>query len=135
MNNPFLQLGVAGWPDLAELGWQKLKNNPHGDLPGWSDVIDGLPEGDGVRELDRDAPLLGRAVAEPDGLRSLLMRLHPWRKGPLELAGIKIDTEWRSDWKWNRLKPHLDLDGKYFHRSYMDRQGNPQYRKDKNRHT
>jgi len=112
VNNPFLQLGVAGWPDLGELGWQKLKNNTHGDLPGWLDVIDGLPEGDGFRELDRDAPLLGRAVAGRDELRSLLMKLHPWRKGPLELAGIKIDTEWRSDWKWNRLKPYLDLNGK-----------------------
>jgi len=24
---------------------------------------------------------------------------------------IKIDTEWRSDWKWDRIAPHLNLDG------------------------
>ncbi|MDX8407697.1 MAG: tRNA 5-methoxyuridine(34)/uridine 5-oxyacetic acid(34) synthase CmoB, partial [Mariprofundaceae bacterium] len=30
--------------------------------------------------------------------------LHPWRKGPFDFFGIHIDTEWRSDWKWNRLK-------------------------------
>ena len=112
MKNPYLQPGMAGWPNLAELGWQRLINNPHGDLPGWLQAIDGLPVGDGFKDLDRDAPLLGHAVSEPDDLRSLLMKLHPWRKGPLELAGVRIDTEWRSDWKWNRLEPHIELQGK-----------------------
>jgi tRNA (mo5U34)-methyltransferase len=31
----------------------------------------------------------------------------PWRKGPFNLHGINIDTEWRSDWKWDRLLPHI----------------------------
>ena len=31
------------------------------------------------------------------------MGLHPWRKGPFELCGLHVDTEWRSDWKWERL--------------------------------
>ncbi|HPY42516.1 MAG TPA: tRNA 5-methoxyuridine(34)/uridine 5-oxyacetic acid(34) synthase CmoB, partial [Thiolinea sp.] len=31
----------------------------------------------------------------------------PWRKGPFEVFGIRIDTEWRSDWKWERVAPHL----------------------------
>ena len=35
------------------------------------------------------------------------MGLHPWRKGPYELLGLQIDTEWRSDWKWDRVIPHL----------------------------
>ena len=34
--------------------------------------------------------------------------LHPWRKGPFELFDVHIDTEWRSDWKWDRLQPHID---------------------------
>lgn len=37
------------------------------------------------------------------------MEFHPWRKGPLELAGVMIDTEWRSDWKWERVRRHVDL--------------------------
>lgn len=40
-------------------------------------------------------------------LRKLLMELHPWRKGPYNLFGNFIDTEWRSDWKWDRLKEHI----------------------------
>jgi tRNA (mo5U34)-methyltransferase len=36
----------------------------------------------------------------------------PWRKGPFDLFGVHVDTEWRSDWKWSRVSPHLDLVGK-----------------------
>ena len=36
-----------------------------------------------------------------------LKELHPWRKGPFNLFDIHIDTEWRSDWKWERIKPHI----------------------------
>jgi len=36
------------------------------------------------------------------------MGLHPWRKGPFELFGVHIDTEWRSDWKWERLQQRID---------------------------
>ena len=36
-----------------------------------------------------------------------LRHLMPWRKGPFHLHGITIDTEWRSDWKWQRVLPHI----------------------------
>ncbi len=40
-------------------------------------------------------------------------KLMPWRKGPFRLFGQKIDAEWRSDRKWNRIREHLgDLSGK-----------------------
>ena len=45
MKNPYLQLGVAGWPDLAAQAWNRLENHTHGDLPGWLDAINELPEG------------------------------------------------------------------------------------------
>ena len=44
--------------------------------------------------------------------REALMGLSPWRKGPFEVFGVHVDTEWRSDWKWARVAPHLDLAGK-----------------------
>jgi tRNA (mo5U34)-methyltransferase len=31
----------------------------------------------------------------------------PWRKGPWSFFGVEIDTEWRSDMKWDRLLPHI----------------------------
>lgn len=40
-------------------------------------------------------------------LETGLKQLRPWRKGPLDLFGIYIDAEWRSDWKWSRLAAHI----------------------------
>ena len=40
-------------------------------------------------------------------LKQNLIELHPWRKGPFNLFDILIDTEWHSDWKWDRLKNHI----------------------------
>jgi len=38
----------------------------------------------------------------------------PWRKGPFNVHGIHIDTEWRSDWKWDRVQPHIQsLENRY----------------------
>ncbi|MGL5082977.1 MAG: tRNA 5-methoxyuridine(34)/uridine 5-oxyacetic acid(34) synthase CmoB [Microcoleaceae cyanobacterium] len=31
----------------------------------------------------------------------------PWKKGPFELFGVLIDSEWRSDWKWERILPEM----------------------------
>lgn len=41
------------------------------------------------------------------GLTHQLKTLMPWRKGPFSLHGIEIDTEWRSDFKWNRVLEHI----------------------------
>merc|ERR1711879_214102 len=43
------------------------------------------------------------------GLEGLI----PWRKGPFHVFDTFIDTEWRSDWKWQRVVPHLSsLEGR-----------------------
>lgn len=50
---------------------------------------------------------------DPGTREAALRQLMPWRKGPWTFGGINIDTEWRSDWKWSRLVPHLpDLGGR-----------------------
>ena len=36
-------------------------------------------------------------------LRNLLLDFIPWRKGPFEVFGIDLDSEWRADMKWARL--------------------------------
>ncbi|HPS58008.1 MAG TPA: tRNA 5-methoxyuridine(34)/uridine 5-oxyacetic acid(34) synthase CmoB [Spirochaetota bacterium] len=40
-------------------------------------------------------------------LRTALMEMWPWRKGPFTLFGIDIDAEWRSNLKWDRVIPHI----------------------------
>jgi len=55
--------------------------------------------------------IAGGSASDPAALIKTLRTFIPWRKGPLELGGVAIDTEWRSDWKWARIAPYLDLTG------------------------
>jgi len=52
-----------------------------------------------------------------DSLHSALMNLRPWRKGPFQFADVFVDTEWRSDMKWQRL---LDAGVKLTDRKVLD---------------
>jgi len=84
----------------------------HGNLEQWQTVIECLPKlVTTYRLLDADAVQIGLSddlsEAAKMQLEHQLKALHPWRKGPYNLFGINIDTEWRSDWKWNRLKNHI----------------------------
>ncbi len=38
--------------------------------------------------------------------------MRPWRKGPFEVLGTFIDSEWRSYIKYNLLRPYMDLNAK-----------------------
>ena len=40
-------------------------------------------------------------------LKKALEAYIPWRKGPFRFFDIHIDSEWQSQLKYNRLKPHL----------------------------
>lgn len=90
-----------------------LSEQRYGDLPGWLQALDDLPplRADAIH-LDRSR--VGASCEQPldsvvgEELEQALRALHPWRKGPFDLFGIHIDTEWRSDWKWDRLHPGLD---------------------------
>ena len=100
--------------DLARV-W---RDRAHGDLPRWLEALRALPAVApgrveltgarvGVHTEGPPQPAVCRAVEEG------LQRLHPWRKGPYAIHGVQIDTEWRSDWKWDRIAPHLSpLEGR-----------------------
>ena len=101
--------GLGGWAsDLRARLASKMDLDAHGDLPRWRSAVARLPELAPAR-VELDAACVGATGDQPlderarEALRAPLMELHPWRKGPFCLHGIRIDTEWRSDWKWNRL--------------------------------
>ena len=102
---------VPAWQmSLDEHSRDRLIFQPHGDMPRWLAAVSGLP--DVVAKLDASADRISLSAANGDALeeaavRSNLRQLMPWRKGPFEFFGVKIDTEWRSDWKWNRIAPHI----------------------------
>lgn len=90
-----------------------LSQERHGDLPRWLQALQDLPPLP-VESIHLDTSRVGANSALPldepmsARLRDALQRLHPWRKGPFELFDIHIDTEWRSDWKWDRLREDID---------------------------
>ena len=106
------------WPgnewirQLSDQAEHCLQNHPHGDLPRWRAALADLPPVPLDAHLDLPTPVLGSEAPDPDSLRKTLMALHPWRKGPLRLGGVTVDSEWRSDWKWARIAPHIDLRGR-----------------------
>jgi tRNA (mo5U34)-methyltransferase len=61
--------------------------------------------------LDGDRITIGRAEDLPvealARIEKILMGLKPWRKGPFEVFGIQIDSEWNSALKWRRVAPHI----------------------------
>ena len=78
----------------------------YGDLPRWREALGALPSlsATDIQLNGARVGVTGQISAESyAALQAALMGLHPWRKGPFELWGLHIDTEWRSDWKWDRL--------------------------------
>jgi len=113
------EAAFASWAEiLPEQIQQGLDTNRYGDLAKWKTVVESLPE---IRassiDLCADKVRAGELNdindEQREALEQQLKQLHPWRKGPFEMFGIDIDSEWHSDWKWNRLKDHIQpLDGK-----------------------
>ncbi len=89
----------------------------HGQFKQWTNAVEFLPEMQPYRldllhsvTAESETPLIPGQIKRID---TLLRNLMPWRKGPFSLYGVNIDTEWRSDWKWERVLPHLsDLAGR-----------------------
>ena len=99
-------------PDIAHCvlaeSEQRLLQSPHGDQSGWLAAVRELPDIPARASLATDTVSLSAAMQVPVDVASVLRRLCPWRKGPFDFFGVHVDTEWRSDWKWQRIAPHLD---------------------------
>jgi len=86
-----------------------LNPNRHGHLHEWLEFLDSFPK-IVPDEIDLSTNVLKIGAAdqlkanEKEELERQLKLFMPWRKGPIDLFGIAIDTEWRSDLKWSRLE-------------------------------
>ncbi len=84
----------------------------HGDTPKWNAAKAKLPEIKTTHvDFSSAAVTIGEAGDVDDAtqkqIKDALQELIPWRKGPFNIHGVEIDTEWHSDWKWNRVLPHI----------------------------
>ncbi|KTT29224.1 tRNA 5-methoxyuridine(34)/uridine 5-oxyacetic acid(34) synthase CmoB [Pseudomonas rhizoryzae] len=105
---------LASWSHALEAVLAAKYARGHGDLQRWQAGLDVLPDLVVEHVELRDRLRLDGSLS-PDqhqALRDALLQLRPWRKGPFQLFDLHLDTEWRSDWKWDRVSAHLDLQGK-----------------------
>ncbi len=90
----------------------------HGDFDKWVKLISKLPVIDNPKvDILSKVAFSGSDNSDTYKQRQiegLLKQFSPWRKGPFHIHGVDIDTEWRSDWKWDRVIPHIDsMTGKH----------------------
>lgn len=116
--NPLVQqlagTPLAHWANSLPAEMTRRLDIGHGDLPRWQAAVAARPALTATEiELRDSLRLSGPCTAQQQAqLEQALRGLMPWRKGPFDLFGVSIDTEWRSDWKWSRVSPHIDLTGK-----------------------
>ncbi len=95
-----------------------VHERPHGDMARWHAALERIQAFPSDPAMNLQDAFLRAPAAPPGGvdqmaLKDALLGLKPWRKGPFNIHGIQIETEWRSDWKWARLQDHIaDLSGR-----------------------
>lgn len=103
---PWLAACVARHQAILE---QRLT---HGDLGRWNKALAHLPLHAGQPIFNASAVgLTDFPESCREALETALKGLMPWRKGPFQFGDLIIDTEWRSDWKWDRIAPFLTVAG------------------------
>ena len=115
-------LDATGMKSLAAPLMDKAKSvyqtNPHGDREKWRNIIAQLDEiTASSHDFTQPVVRIGSSRDCDDQTRAhikeLLLQLRPWRKGPFELFGVTIDSEWRCNLKWQRLAGKIgDLRGR-----------------------
>lgn len=105
-------IGQTRWAEeLRKALPAKFDHDSHGMMADWLAALQALPDVRPSRIELKSGVEIGKSEDlgsyDREQFKSLLKTFHPWRKGPFNLFGVDIDTEWRSDWKWERVLPHI----------------------------
>lgn len=93
--------------DALVEGWARVReHNSHAAAQAF---IEALPTGDWQTAVVDEAPAFTHPTLDalPHDAIAALKALQPWRKGPWNFAGTRIDAEWRSEQKWQRIQALL----------------------------
>lgn len=101
---------LSAWLETLPLQLKQWEKTAHSDYAKWAKIATSMPTSPtSINLTDKVEAVLAEAL--PEGEKQYLIyrlkQLMPWRKGPYHLHGVHIDTEWRSDFKWQRVLPHL----------------------------
>lgn len=112
------------WPQIRNTRieeWEKLlpplleeiiSHDNNGNLERWQPSLEAIFQWPVSQTVNLNASAIQMhsdrtTESQTAELKALLKGLHPWRKGPFEVEGVFINTEWHSDWKWDRVSPHI----------------------------
>ena len=91
-------------------------NNPFGQkkdkrIENWTSLLSKIPSLENAKsDLLSGVIIKGKCNgSDEEEIENLLSQLLPWRKGPFKVNNTFIDSEWRSNLKWDRFL-ELDLD-------------------------
>lgn len=87
---------------------QKLEAN---NIAQVSNIIASLPRESSKITLD-DIITIETKNANQSQIIDIAHKLKPWRKGPFDICGTLIDSEWNSAIKYNIIKNHLNIKNK-----------------------
>ena len=104
-------------PQLRHVLQQHYELKNHGRSIEWDRALESMPQ---IECADYSFTDDSVCIVKPEhlALDSMEYKQHlkafmPWRKGPWNLLGVEIETEWHSDWKWQRIEPHISpLEGR-----------------------
>jgi tRNA (mo5U34)-methyltransferase len=110
LKNDDSRLKIWGEQLEAQLA-QVLVDQSHGDMQRWSEAFNQLPAIEEITAKINQDTLSFESLQVSDQQSTQMLNalegLKPWRKGPFDFFGHYIETEWHSDWKWQRISPHI----------------------------
>lgn len=98
--------------DLAAIRAERIKWMRWKNIAPIREALDALPLIDADVSLSDTVKLTSADAVDTEAIEKTARLMMPWRKGPFDLFGLFIDTEWQSNLKYNFLRPHFDLHGK-----------------------
>jgi len=87
---------------VAAIAEKNIAEN--GNVPRWLSALEKIPK-IACDCFEENGKIVVSSNENTDDLSisSALREFMPWRKGPWKILNVDIDTEWRSDLKWNRF--------------------------------
>ncbi len=95
--------------DIEQVKKDRLKWMDWKNIKPLRKALDSLEDIDCRVELGNTIRISSDTRYDIENIAKLMM---PWRKGPFEILGTFIDTEWKSDIKYNLLRQYFDLKDK-----------------------
>ena len=90
------------------LGWKNIAPIYEAILSLPSPKVDSVRFNSAI-EIDLDKEYEKKYAKEIENIAKMMK---PWRKGPFKIGSLYIDSEWRSNLKYELLEPYFDLEGK-----------------------